>query len=288
MLALDLVLVEIVVGATYVTVLLNDIYCGESGGTMEKLQSWYLKCLSAWFIVILFCFAGWSRFLDDFALLLSLLLRPDYAAEITKRVGDIVRIGTFGTAFAGGEWVIRHYLWRMPGNIPLISQSERNLHGRWYGETLYEKVEQPHPIVQNTVPFRKEHEVNISQNCFEIRIGNTGGDGFSSWKSITATIDSDDIFRFLYTVIYSDREKFPKDVHGYEWLSPYCHSDGEKGVPTILLGGFGHVVDGNPPAYSGQTLFIRKGYGKKLSRDDLPEPFRNGQLAERLERKKLR
>jgi hypothetical protein len=250
---------------------------------MEKLRTLYLWCLRLWFLALASIYAAWPRFAPRFIewVLAFFLPAPDVAAWVAWLEGA-VSVSTFGLIFVLGEGVIRRYLWRLPHWVPVLGNNELSYHGHWYGETLYETIEQAGTSKPAEVPFRRTHDVRIIQDCFDIRIGTTAGANFTTWKSLAATVDSDGIFRFLYEVVYSDRDRFPKDVHGYEWLAPYRRRRGDKGLPLVIFGGFGHVVDSNPPTYSGQTLFIRKGYGKQLTVEDLPEPFRAGTLSETL------
>lgn len=205
---------------------------------------------------------------------------PTYGLPFLLKI--VLSLGAIGIIFRIGEAGIRNYLWRSNKVFRFLgyfAQDRLDFHGLWYGETLYKVREQGGGKKATPVPFSTTHEVRIDQDALSISVQPTPGRNFPMWRSISATIE-DDVLRFLYHVNYSNRDDFPASLYGHEWVSPKKRTEQEegKGKPIILHGGFGHCVGDQKPTYSGETLFIRKGYCSLLTPEDLPESFRQREL----------
>ena len=180
--------------------------------------------------------------------------------------------------FLVGERLIRTKVWKW-------IQPGLDLDGEWLGETFYTRLEQPTTAVtsKDFHAFSCEHDVHIAQDCLSISIKPSKGASFTDWGSITATLDRDCNFSFLYWVNYGDRVRFPTTAHGYERLCATKHKKApRRGMPILLTGSFYHCAGGEKPIYSGNTVFIRKGLEHLLRPEDMPAFAQNGILSAKL------
>lgn len=201
-----------------------------------------------------------------------------------KFVGVISSFGVISFIFLIGEWLIRKHIWK-----PIYE--ELNFRGEWHGETFYTALEQPTNKItlKDFKIFSSNHDVFIEQDCFDLSIQPSKGSSYSRWGSIAVRLEDDSTIDFLYWVKYTDKGKFPTDVTGQETLSATKFVKKEReGLPILLTGGFYHCAGREKPIYSGDTLFIRKGYEHLITKDDLPGFAKNGKLAGKIDKGTLK
>ncbi|MDR3423513.1 MAG: hypothetical protein P4M13_00325 [Alphaproteobacteria bacterium] len=240
---------------------------------MKNLGAFYNRFVPGWVAVLIIAFVLFENY-----------IKTNLPANIVDLINKwALSTSTMGLLFIAGEYLIRKKLWRLPlvwRGIDYNPYSKLDFAGRWRGETFYLVKEQDtNGTRQEITPYSGVHDVKISQDCLNIQIENTSGDAFPTWGSIAATVSDDGILRFLYRVEYAPGKGFPARIHGYEWLAPKLFSHGDSGQPIAIHGNFGHCAGEARPIFSGETLFIREGYLKKIKPSEIPERFRTGILA---------
>jgi len=144
-----------------------------------------------------------------------------------------------------GAYLIQKWLWK-------LKHSELNFDGEWEGETFYTHVW----LGSADVPFKSKHKARIEQDCLHFMLAPTTGEQYVNWGSLAANLIDKNTIRYAYWVKYSDRNRFPAEVIGYEEMRVIAR--GSMGRPEELSGNFYHCVQESGPIYSGTVIFRRK------------------------------
>lgn len=159
---------------------------------------------------------------------------------ITSRVAIVLM-------FAGGELLIRKWLWR-------LERRHFNFSGEWEGQTTYSRV-WLNETGQALVPYESKHNVNMEQDCLSFQLSPTTGSEYVNWGSFAANLIDKDTIRYAYWVRYSNLERFPPEVKGYEEMNVMRRN--WYGRPEMLTGIFYHCIQDIGPIYSGRVVFKR-------------------------------
>lgn len=170
-------------------------------------------------------------------------LGPDHwvislANLLTSRFAIVLILGV-------GAYLIQKWLWK-------LKHSELNFDGEWEGETCYTHVW----LGTTNVPFKSKHKARIEQDCLHFMLAPTTGEQYVNWGSLAANLIDKNTIRYAYWVKYSDRNRFPAEVNGYEEMR--VTERGSRGRPEELRGNFYHCVQETGPIYSGTVIFRRK------------------------------
>ncbi|OGT90183.1 MAG: hypothetical protein A2514_10665 [Gammaproteobacteria bacterium RIFOXYD12_FULL_61_37] len=150
---------------------------------------------------------------------------------------------------AGGEYVIRKFLWK----IRMVGKPELDFSGEWTGVSTYTTVH----LGQGPVPFSQDHIVRIEQDCLTLRIAPSASPGFVvNWGSLALELAEGHTLRYAYWVNYRDKENFPEKAIGYEEMKVTEYD--AKGRPQVMTGKFFQCAQGMMPVYSGTVDCTRK------------------------------
>jgi len=232
---------------------------------MDKLKTFYLRLVRAYAVIL----AGLGITIGEKIL-------PLLHSQITNHaiVDFLIKFITsslpFTLLYLGGEYLIRHQIWKMS-----FFYRDLDLSGLWVGCSYYTHIE-IEGGGKNKGNFKEDsssHFVNIYQDCLEIKIQSSTGKDFVNWGSNAANLTSDGTLKFAYEVRYGNEQKLSKKgATGYEEMS--IIQKNKKGQPILLSGNFSHCADGTKPIYRGKTLFFKKEFLGEINDEFIDEDFK--------------